>query len=71
MLEHIFFDLDNTLMLSRTVMKAEHQPLFKTLCDKKDVIVVSGAQALQIETQIPGSIGTQFYVLGQTGNQAL
>ena len=71
MLEHIFFDLDNTLMLSRTVMKAEHQPLFKTLCDKKDVIVVSGAQALQIETQIPGSIGAQFYVLGQTGNQAL
>ena len=71
MLKHVFFDLDNTLMLSRTVMAAGHQLLFKALCEKKDVIVVSGAQALHIETQIPGSIGAQFYVLGQTGNQAL
>ena len=68
--KHIFFDLDNTLMLSRTVMAAQHQPLFKTLCEKKDVVVVSGAQSLQIEAQIPASIGAQFYVLGQTGNQA-
>ena len=69
--KHIFFDLDNTLMLSRTVMAAGHQPLFKELCDKKDAIIVSGAQALQIEAQIPASIGAKFYVLGQTGNQAL
>src|SRR3989344_5986271 len=69
--KHIFFDLDNTLMLSRTVMAAGHQPLFKELCDKKDAIIVSGAQALQIEAQIPASIGSKFYVLGQTGNQAL
>lgn len=68
--KHIFFDLDNTLMLSRTVMASAHQPIFKELCEKKDVIVVSGAQESQIRTQIPDSIGARFFVLGQTGNQA-
>lgn len=71
MLKHVFFDLDNTLMLSRTVMAPEHQSLFRKLCDEKDVIVVSGAQASQIKAQIPDSIGAQFYILAQTGNQAL
>ncbi len=70
-LKHIFFDLDNTLMLSRTVMVETHQELFKQLCDVKDVIVVSGAQASQIRSQIPLSIGATFYILGQTGNQSI
>jgi phosphomannomutase len=69
--KHIFFDLDNTLMLSRTVMAEKHQILFKKLCDARDVIVVSGAQESQIRNQIPESIGAHFYVLGQTGNQAI
>jgi HAD superfamily hydrolase (TIGR01484 family) len=69
--KHIFFDLDNTLMLSRTTMAPAHQPLFRELCEKKDVIVVSGAQESQIRNQIPDSIGAKFFVLGQTGNQAL
>lgn len=69
--QHIFFDLDNTLMLSRTVMKAEHQPLFKKLSDTKNVIVVSGAQESQVRTQIPDSVGAKFYILAQTGNHAI
>jgi len=68
---HIFFDLDNTLMLSRTEMAAQHRPLFKQLCDMKDVVVVSGAKESQIRAQIPDSIGAKFYMLGQTGNHAL
>ena len=69
--KHVFFDLDNTLMLSRTFMTAEHAPLFKKLSEEKDVIVVSGAQASQIHAQIPESVGARFYILGQTGNQAI
>ncbi|HEY4527082.1 MAG TPA: HAD-IIB family hydrolase [Candidatus Paceibacterota bacterium] len=69
--KHIFFDLDNTLMMSRTTMMLTRQPLFKTLCDQRDVIVVSGASESQIKTQIPDSIGARFYVLAQTGNHAL
>jgi phosphomannomutase len=69
--QHIFFDLDNTLMLSRTTMATQHQALFKKLCDQKDVIVVSGAQESQIRTQIPEEIGASYFVLGQTGNHAV
>lgn len=69
--KHIFFDLDNTLMLSRTEMRAEHQPLFKRLCDKLDVVVISGARETQIRKQIPTSVTTHYFVLGQTGNHAV
>ena len=69
--KHVFFDLDNTLMMSRTEMAATDRPLFKELCDKKDVIVVSGAEESQIKTQIPDSIGAKYFVLGQTGNHAV
>ena len=71
MIKHIFFDLDNTLMLSRTKMTPEHDKLFKKLCDKKDVVVISGAQESQLRTQIRESLRARFYVLGQMGNQAI
>lgn len=51
-------------------MAQEHVPLFRKLCEQKDVVVVSGAQASQIRTQIPES-ESRFFILGQTGNQAL
>jgi HAD superfamily hydrolase (TIGR01484 family) len=70
-LKHFFFDLDNTLMRSRTAIAAEHESLFKRLCEAADVIVVSGAQESQIRQQIPDSLGARFFVLGQTGNQAI
>lgn len=68
--KHIFFDLDNTLMLSRTAMTPAHRPPFKKLCDSADVIVVSGAQESQIKKQIPDSVGARYFVLAQTGNHA-
>lgn len=68
---HVFFDLDNTLMLSRTTMREDHQPLFKRLCGERDVIVVSGARDTQIRAQIPDSLGARFYILGQMGNHAI
>ncbi len=71
MLKHVFFDLDNTLTLSRTEMTAARGRLFKKLCEQKDVIVVSGAQESQIREQIPDSIDAKFFVLGQTGNQCV
>jgi phosphomannomutase len=71
MMRHVFFDLDNTLMLSRTEMAPEHRPLFIRLCSTHDVIVVSGAQESQIKTQIPDDMSAHFYVLAQTGNHAL
>lgn len=67
MIRHVFFDLDNTLTLSRTVVAPEHRQAFEDLCNAKDVIVVSGARAEQIRTQIPyGS----YYILAQHGNDA-
>lgn len=71
MIKHFFFDLDNTLMLSRSMMTPEHQAIFKKLCDARDVVVVSGAQESQIRKQIPETTGARFFVLGQTGNEAL
>jgi phosphomannomutase len=69
--KHVFFDLDNTLMLSRTVMAPRHQSAFLRLCQAKDVIVVSGAQESQIKTQIPDRIGATYYILAQMGNYAV
>lgn len=71
MSRHVFFDLDNTLMLSRTLMAERHRALFTRLCELKDVVVVSGAQASQIRAQIPELITANFYILGQTGNEAI
>ena len=70
-MKHVFFDLDNTLMLSRTVMPIERQPVFKKLCEKEDVIIVSGQQEKQIRVQIPPAIGARFFILAQTGNDAI
>lgn len=66
--KHIFFDLDDTLTPSRTIMSAEHVPLFMQLCNKKDVVVVSGAQEVQIRRQLPQST---YFMLTQNGNHAV
>ncbi len=65
---HYFFDLDNTLTRSRSPMEPAHQELFKQLCEKKDVVVVTGGQYTQIKTQAP--VGT-YYALSQSGNHAV
>lgn len=69
MLKHLFFDLDETLTFSRSAMKREHVPLFLELCEKKDVIVVSGAQESQMRKQLPRE--GRFFMLTQSGNHAI
>lgn len=69
--KHVFFDLDDTLTPSRTMMKAEHVPLFVRLCKAKDVIVVSGAQESQIKKQIPAEASGLYVILSQNGNYAI
>ncbi len=71
MYKHVFFDLDDTLTPSRTLMMAEHQPLFEKLCRAKDVIVVSGAQRSQMIDQIPEKFNGLYYMLCQQGNYAV
>ncbi len=71
MLRHIFFDLDKTLTRARSVMQADHQEIFRALCAKKDVIVVTGGQESQIRTQIPIEPTGLYYMLSQQGNYAV
>ena len=68
--KHFFFDLDGTLTPSRSSMLEEHVPLFETLCNAYDVIVVSGAQESQMRKQLPEK-GARYYMLTQNGNHAL
>ena len=69
--KHVFFDLDNTLTRSRTLMPSAHDQIFKQLCGAKDVIVVTGGQVSQIKKQIPSSVDGEYFALSQSGNHAV
>jgi phosphomannomutase len=71
MFKHIFFDLDGTLTRSRTLMTDAHRPIFKELCETKDVIVVTGGQVSQIRKQVPETLDGMYYALSQSGNHAV
>lgn len=68
---HVFFDLDNTLTRSRSLMTDAHQELFQKLCATRDVIVVTGGQVSQIQKQIPPAFSSQYIALSQSGNHAV
>lgn len=68
--KHIFLDLDDTLTPSRSAMRAEHVPLFERLCDRFDVIVVTGARESQMMRQLPASAAGKYFKLSQNGNHA-
>jgi phosphomannomutase len=68
---HFFFDVDKTLTPSRSLMEAAHQPIFERLCQKADVVAVSGAEESQIKKQIPRSFDGKYFTLAQSGNHAL
>lgn len=67
---HLFFDLDKTLTASRSLMLPEHQVLFKTLGEKKDIVVVTGGMESQIQSQIPDELRVFYFMLSQQGNHA-
>src|SRR3989344_2234746 len=69
--KHFFFDLDNTLTRSRTLMATPHQEIFKELCREKNVVVVTGGQLSQIQKQIPPSFNGKYFALSQSGNHAV
>src|SRR3989338_6119862 len=69
--KHVFFDLDNTLTRSRTLMPDAHQEILKKLCARKDVVVVTGGQISQIRKQVPPSFDGQYFALSQSGNHAI
>lgn len=69
--KHVFFDMDDTLTKSKTLMAPEHAPLFRSLCGKKDVIIVSGQDIDNIRRQIPTECDGLYFVLTQNGNHAL
>jgi phosphomannomutase len=66
--KHVFFDLDNTLTPSKSLIEEKHIPLFRKLCELKDVIVVSGHGEKDIKNHL-GLVGS-YYILGQNGNRA-
>ncbi len=69
--KHFFFDLDKTLTRSRSLMEPEHEAIFRTLCDRYDVTVVTGGQISQIQKQIPRTLDGLYHSLSQSGNHAV
>src|SRR3989344_284461 len=71
MLRYFFFDLDDTLTPSRTRMLPEHEGHFGALCERAEVIVVSGAHENQMRAQIPDTFNGMYYLLTKNGNHAV
>lgn len=63
--KHLFFDLDDTVTLSRSTIDAQMYELLKSL--PHDLVVISGAQYSQMKKQL---LDLPVYTLGQNGNQA-
>lgn len=68
---HVFFDLDKTLTASRSPMTPAHQELFERLCERMDVVVVSGGSQAQIREQVTPRFDGRYYTLAQSGNHAI
>ncbi|MEK7107102.1 MAG: HAD hydrolase family protein, partial [Patescibacteria group bacterium] len=70
MFKHIFFDLDNTLTPSKSLILPGHAPILKELCGKADVIVVSGHGAQDVKKHLTQELEGLYHILGQNGNYA-
>lgn len=64
--KHLFFDMDDTVTLTRSPMEDDVYKLYASL--SHDIIIVSGAHIDQIHLQVRD---LPFYKLGQNGNQAI
>ena len=71
MKKHIFFDLDNTLTRSRSPITPNMAKLLRALSKHHDVLVVSGADAKQIATQLGQSVRGKYWSMGQNGNACI
>src|SRR3989344_541342 len=70
MLQHIFFDLDNTLTPSKSLILPEHVAILKRLCERVDVTVVSGHAEKDIRKHLTPALEGLYHILGQNGNRA-
>ncbi|MEK7178938.1 MAG: HAD-IIB family hydrolase [Patescibacteria group bacterium] len=68
---HIFFDLDNTLTRSRSLITPHMQKALFSLTNVVDVIIVSGAEEAQIKKQLTPIFDKALYLLAQNGNHAV
>lgn len=68
--KHFFFDLDNTLTPSKALLLERHLPVFLTLCERADVIVVSGHGEKDIRKHLLPQTAGKYHILGQNGNYA-
>ncbi len=64
--KHLFFDMDDTVTMTRSPMDDDSLELFSTL--PHDIIIVSGAHVNQIALQLRN---LPVYRLGQNGNHAM
>jgi hypothetical protein len=69
--KHFFFDLDKTLAKSRSPMDPANQEIFERLCARVDVVVVSGGSLAQIKEQVTSRFDGKYFLLPQSGNQAI
>ena len=69
--KHVFFDVDNTLTRSRTLITDSMKSALVALSSVADVIIVSGANEEQIWKQITKDFLGNIYVLAQNGNSAI
>jgi len=68
--KHVFFDLDNTLTPSKSLIEERHVPILKRLTEHADVIVVSGHGDKDIRNHLRPELEGSYYTLGQNGNTA-
>lgn len=52
-------------------MDVQHRPLFKHLCETRDVAIMSGGNEQQIREQATAEFDGMYYALGQSGNHAV
>ena len=71
MKKYIFFDLDNTLTRSRSVITKDMASLLRRLTAHHEVIVVSGADAGQIAHQLGKDLRGKYWSMGQNGNACI
>ncbi len=69
--KHFFFDLDNTLTPSKSLIEPAHVPILKKLCERADVTVVSGHGEQDIRKHLRPELESMYHVLGQNGNRAV
>lgn len=69
--QHLFFDLDKTLTVSRSPMMRDHHDVFEQLCNRRDVVVVTGGTIEQIREQVTSRFDGKYCALAQSGNHAI